>query len=98
MTIDLIGPSYYADTYYKSASYQKKLADCQTIEASRQRLMARIAATDTLAYARFLLAVESDATLSHGRFGSFKLPKNADLLRAFPIFNPMISQETPHDH
>jgi hypothetical protein len=84
LTEDLIGPAYYADPYYQSAHYAEKLAAAYAMEAARQELQRGEATHASLAYARFLSAVENDATMSHGRFKAFTTT-DGEVARAWPF-------------
>lgn len=53
-------------------------------EAARQDLMANIASKRALVYARFLVAVENDATFGHGSFRGF-MTDDDDVFRQWPF-------------
>jgi len=84
MTYDLIGPSYYDDPYYQSEHYKAKLAFAYATEDARQSLQRKESTPEALAYARFLNAVENDATMAHGVFKSFSVDED-EVLRDFPF-------------
>lgn len=73
---------------------KEKLAAAHEIEAARQALCRQEATPRTLAYARFLLAVESDATYSGGSFGNFVAPPDDELLRRYPFFAGLIGEDS----
>lgn len=84
MKQDLIGPEYYSDPYYQTEAYKQKLQLALKQEQFRQQLMSGQNTPGTQAYARYLLAVENDATMSHGSFKPFKMPDDQEVHRAFP--------------
>lgn len=69
---------------YQSEIPQQRVRAFQEIETTRQALMRGEATEKTLAYARFLDAVENDATLSHGTFKKFQ-HDDASVFRRFPF-------------
>ena len=71
---------------YKSEIPPETVAAYEEIERTRQSLMRGEATAKTLAYARFLSAAETDATLSHGSFGGFR-HNDADVRRRFPFLS-----------
>jgi hypothetical protein len=87
-----VGARYYADTYYQSDAYRQKLEAARDTEAERQALLRGEATAETLAYARFLNAVENDATLSHGRFKPFQY-SDTEVLRAWPFLEAEIRRQ-----
>ena len=87
---DFVGPHYYADPYYSSAAYKEKLAAAQEQERHRQALARGEATEDTLTYARFLSAVENDATHSRGGFKGFR-HNDGDIARQYPFLGPVIN-------
>ena len=86
---DFIGPSYYADPYYRSEAYRKKLADAQAVEKVRQALGAGESTPETLAYARYLNAVENDATLSRDGFKGFR-HNDDEVAREYPFLTTVM--------
>ena len=86
----LIASTYYADPYYRSEAYKKKLRGAQEIELTRQALTRGEATKKTLAYARFLNAVENDATMDHGHFKPFR-DSDDDVARDFPFLADLIA-------
>lgn len=92
MKQDLIGPEYFSDPYYRSAAYQEKLAAAQQQEQVRQALVRGEATEETLAYARYLEAVENDATISHGSFGRFAA-SDQQVVRRWPFLADLVAQK-----
>ena len=91
-----ISESYYADPYYQSARYRKKLEKAQNIEAARQALMRGEATATTLAYARFLNAAENDATFSIRGFKPFR-HNDGEVLRDWPFLEAEIRRTSTAD-
>lgn len=87
-----VGPEYWADPYYRSEARQHKLKAAQEMEAARQALRRGEATAATLAYARFLNAVENDATFSRGRFKPFRHVDD-EVLRAWPFLEAEIRRQ-----
>lgn len=62
------------------------------IELTRQALCRGEATAKTLAYARFLSAIENDATLSHGAFKACR-PDDEDVIRRWPFLADLSADE-----
>ena len=92
-----VGPQPHQQT----AAYRQKLLGAQDIEATRQALLHGEANSKTLAYARFLSAVENDATYDT-RKCAFHAFQHADIevARAFPALALFIKHriETAFEH
>lgn len=56
----------------------------EQIEQNRQALMRGEATPGALAYARFLVACENDATISHGAFKGFRY-SDKEVIRRWPF-------------
>ena len=72
---------------YKCEIPAETLKAYEEIEATRQALLRGEATKKTLAYARFLSAVENDATYSRGGFKPFK-HDDAEVVRQWPFLAP----------
>lgn len=88
---DNVGPSYWADPYYQSDAYRQKFAAALKIERTRQALQRKEATPETLAHARFLVAVENDAIMSIGGFKGFDVT-DAEVVREYPFLADLIAQ------
>ena len=58
--------------HHNTDAFRSKLKAAQEQEAARQSLLRGEKTPQALAYARFLNAVENDATYGHGKFYSFR--------------------------
>jgi len=76
---------------YKSEVPKERLEAAQRTELTRQSLLRGEATADTLAYARFLSAVQNDATISHGSRKGFKPDDDKQLARDYPFLEPLLS-------
>lgn len=86
-----VGAFYYADPYYQSEDYQSKLRAAKEIERARQALLRGEATRETLAYARFLNAVDNDATMSHGTFKPFR-HNDDEVQREWPFLSALVKE------
>ena len=75
--------AYWSHPYYQTTEYKQRLEAAQKQEKARQALMQGKITRETIAYAKYLNAVEQNATLSHGRFKPFA-PDLNQLEREFP--------------
>jgi hypothetical protein len=82
---NLISKTYYQDPYYQSKEYKKKVKNALEIEQNRSDLIAKRNTIGAKNYARFLMAVENDASFSRGKFGKFTLPSDENLIRRYPF-------------
>lgn len=85
----MIFHTYYADPYYRTGAYKDKLESAKRIELARQALMRGEATAQTLAYARFLTAMENAATIG----GPGCVHDDAKVCRRYPFLVSMISAE-----
>ncbi len=85
----MIGTSYWNDRDQKALAAKLKAAE--HIEAARRDLVAGVVSPETLTYARFLCAVENDATYSaeHGGFRPFRAG-DEDVVLEWPFLRPLI--------
>lgn len=67
-----------------------KVVAAERQEAARQALMRSEATPQTLAYARFLVAVANDATINGGGFNA----DDADVAREYPFLRPLIEGQS----
>ena len=88
---DFVGPEYWADR--DPIRLADKIAAAEAIDRARKALTAGAASPEALAYARFLSAVESDATLSNGAFKPFMHDDN-EVRREWPHLSNLIGKES----
>ncbi len=77
--------------HYKCKIPADTIKAYQEIEQTRQALIHGEANEKTLAYARFLNAVESDATISHGSFKPFQ-HDDEEVARQWPFLANMLER------
>lgn len=75
---------------YKSEIPPERLDSYKKIEATRQALQRGEASKETLAYARFLTAVENDATISGGKFKRCVPDRDDEIRRRWPFLKDVI--------
>ncbi len=80
--------------HMQTPEYKKRVAEGMQIEAARQALLRGEATPATLAYARFLVAVENDATLGHGHFERFRAT-DEEVVRAYPFLSDLAKEAQP---
>jgi hypothetical protein len=74
---------YWDHPYYQSQEYRNKISDAEDVERNRQDLLAQRPTRGALAYARFLMACENDASITGGK--GFRAPNDAELFGAYPF-------------
>lgn len=84
-----VGPDYWKEPHYQTPSYRKKLESYRQIERNRQDLISGRPTAGALAYARFLNAIENDATLSNGGFKKFEC-SDGEVARAYPFLKELL--------
>lgn len=87
---DNVGPAYWAER--DQVALSERIQAAKKTEDVRRRLVAGRADSQTLAYARFLAAVENDATLSHGQFKWFGCTDD-EVVRKWPFLAEEIAKE-----
>jgi hypothetical protein len=68
----------------------------QEVEQTRQALLRGEATAKTLAYARFLNAIENDATISHSAFKKCETDDD-EVAREWPFLRDMMKKGKSHD-